>query len=93
MLSIRQFDNAIHASMTLPGLESQLREHGAGSMVLDFRAQANNSLPPFIASFANPVHVDSAPPHEADPDALADDGCEWREDLGVAALTGTASSC
>ena len=87
MLAIRQFDNTVHPSMTLPGLESQLREHGAGadSVVLNFGAQHSDSLPPFIASFANPVHVDS-PVHETDPDVAVDDRCGWGE-LNVATPT------
>ncbi|KAI1782329.1 hypothetical protein LXA43DRAFT_1187693 [Ganoderma leucocontextum] len=62
MLSLRQFDNQEHTAST----------------VLQFGARPSDSLPAFIASFAYPVHVDSAL-SQTDPDAIVDDGSEWRE--------------
>lgn len=58
MLSLRRFDSAV-ASVKTSTLASRVREHMA-STVLEFRAHPSESLPPFIASFANPVHVESA---------------------------------
>ena len=60
MLSLREFD-ATKASRTIsiPDLQgSQVLEH-AGSTFLQFAAEPSHSLPAFIASFANPVHVHS----------------------------------
>ena len=58
MLSLREFDstNASLALSTPPAPGSQIHEQ-AVSAFLEFSAQPSHSLPPFIASFANPVHV------------------------------------
>ncbi|KAI1786612.1 hypothetical protein LXA43DRAFT_48941, partial [Ganoderma leucocontextum] len=78
MLSLRQFDSTI-ASSTFSGPGSRVREHtSALADVLRFAAQPSDSLPSFIASFAHPVHVDSAL-SETDSDEIVDDGSEWRE--------------
>ncbi|KAI1786647.1 hypothetical protein LXA43DRAFT_1099039 [Ganoderma leucocontextum] len=83
ILSLRQFDSNI-ASATCSGRGSRGCEHAA-STVLEFAAQPSESLPAFIASFAHPVHVDSAGHSEAlsevdcESDAVVDDGPEGRE--------------
>ncbi|KAM5539585.1 hypothetical protein V8D89_006694 [Ganoderma adspersum] len=51
MLYLREFDSNASATQG-----SQIREH-AGSTFLEFSAKPSYSLPAFIASFANPVHV------------------------------------
>lgn len=50
------------------------------SMVLEFGGQSGDSLPPSIASFANPVHVDSGS-FAIDVEALVGDsaGFEWHD--------------
>ena len=84
ILSLRQFDNTVADTTTSgPGYRAQERT-GLGDM-LQFAAQPSNSLPSFIASFAQPVYVESAP-SETDSDKLVDDGSEWRE-LDVVAPT------
>ena len=55
MLSLRQFDHDM-AYATNPGVTTGIRE---SDMVLEFGAQSSATLPPFLASFAHPVHVDS----------------------------------
>lgn len=47
-------------------------------MVLQFAAQPSSSLPASIATFAHPVHLDSAL-CETDGDVMGADGSEWRE--------------
>ncbi|KAM5545062.1 hypothetical protein V8D89_001173 [Ganoderma adspersum] len=87
MLSLRQFDatNA-RATFSMPG--SLVRDPAT----LDFGAQPCETLPPFIASFAHPVHVDSALPDTDTDEDLADGSeSEWRE-TDAAALTWTMSS-
>ncbi|KAM5543652.1 hypothetical protein V8D89_002903 [Ganoderma adspersum] len=60
MLSLRQFDASIaYATRSGIGSDSPVREHTAGSIVLQFAAQPADSLPPFLSSFAHPIHVDS----------------------------------
>ncbi|KAI1786610.1 hypothetical protein LXA43DRAFT_1099008 [Ganoderma leucocontextum] len=77
MLSLRKFDSTI-ASSTHSGPGSRVQEHMAFADVLQFAAQPSNTLPSFIASFAHPVHVDSAL-SEADSDEIVEDGSEsWR---------------
>ena len=63
MLSLRQFHTSIH-STTYSRIVAQVRE-GEASAVLTVEAQHRESLPPFIVSFAHPVHVNSILP---DPD-------------------------
>ena len=59
MLSLRQFDTTITLA-TISGVHCPDREHLGTSMVLEFGAQHSTSLPSFVASFAHPVHVNSA---------------------------------
>ncbi|KAI1784400.1 hypothetical protein LXA43DRAFT_1101438 [Ganoderma leucocontextum] len=77
MLELRQFDTG-PASLAFSETGSRLREHTASRDVLQFAALPSDSLPPFLTSFAGPVHVDSAL-SETDPDAFDDDGMEWQE--------------
>lgn len=60
MLSLREFDSTNASLMvSIPaGQSCGVPEH-AGSIFLEFAAQSSRSLPAFIASFANPVHVHS----------------------------------
>lgn len=83
MLSLREFD-----SITAPAVYSDTASCGPDDMmstVLRFGAQPSDGLPSFIASFAYPVHVESAL-SESDSDALVDDGSEWQE-MDVVAQT------
>lgn len=81
MLSLRQFDARI-ASATNFGIGSQTR---GDTTVLQFAARASDSLPDFLATFANPVHVESGL-RNAD-DALMDEYERWREIDGDAPLS------
>ncbi|KAI1783113.1 hypothetical protein LXA43DRAFT_1067939 [Ganoderma leucocontextum] len=90
MLSLRQFDSSSTAFPTLSVPGSQVREHTASADVLQFAAQPSDTLPSFIASFAHPVHVDSAL-SETDPAEIFDDGSEWGE-IDVVAPTLEAPS-
>ncbi|KAM5545102.1 hypothetical protein V8D89_001213 [Ganoderma adspersum] len=65
------------AEYSLPFPGSQARGD-TPSVVLQFAAQPSSSLPASIATFANPVHVDSAL-SETDGDVMGADGSEWRE--------------
>ena len=56
MLSLRQFHTTINWT-TYSRMVAQVRE-GTASTVLAVEAQHRESLPPFIVSFAHPVHVD-----------------------------------
>ena len=76
MLSLQEFDRSI-TDVTYSGMSSRIREHVA-STILEFRAQPNETLPAFIASFAHPVHIDVTMA-ERDPDAIAEDRYEGRE--------------
>ncbi|KAI1786620.1 hypothetical protein LXA43DRAFT_1099016 [Ganoderma leucocontextum] len=79
MLSLRRFDSSSTGAMTYSGAESQSREHTTSSGVLHFAAQPSDTLPHFIASFAQPVHFDSFW-SETDADAMpVDEESEWRE--------------
>ncbi|KAI1784391.1 hypothetical protein LXA43DRAFT_1101431 [Ganoderma leucocontextum] len=94
MLELRQFDSS-PASVTYDDSEmgSRVQEHTASRDVLQFAAQPSDSLPASIASFAHPVHVDSALfDSEMDPDAINDNGAEWQEMDVVAPTRTTASS-
>ena len=90
MLSLREFD-ATKASRTIsiPDLQgSQVLEH-AGSTFLRFAAEPSHSLPAFIASFANPVHVHSdddwsAEPSDLDSDVISGHGTGDLETAGAA---------
>ena len=75
MILLRQFDSTL-ADTTASGLGPERREHMA-STVLQFGAQPSYSLPALIASFANPVHVDSK--WDSELDAIIGDGLEGRE--------------
>ena len=90
MLSLRQFESA-STSATLSISGSRVRDQTT-STVLEFAigARPSGSLPPFIMSFAHPVHVDSAL-LEMDSDAVANDRCE-REDTYIMTPTRTTLS-
>ncbi|KAI1784404.1 hypothetical protein LXA43DRAFT_1123682 [Ganoderma leucocontextum] len=90
MLSLRRFDSS-PPSVAFSETGSRLREHAASRDVLQFAAQPSDSLPAFIASFAGPVHVDSAL-SETDADAIDDKGVDWQEKDVVAPTRTTASS-
>ncbi|KAM5536834.1 hypothetical protein V8D89_009552 [Ganoderma adspersum] len=79
MLALRRFDSSTGSTTHLgPSSESRIRDHGTASTVLQFAAQPSDSLPAFIVSFAQPVHVDSSLLG-----AGPDDEYEWREmDVG-----------
>lgn len=62
VLSLRQFE----------AFSAHRGTHHTASTVLDFAAQTSGNLPPFIASFAHPIHVDSAL-SDMDPDAIIED--------------------
>ena len=72
MLSLRQFDSAVVSSMqsvsTLP-----VRDHTATERAHwhQFPTQLDDSLPVFIASFSQPLHVDSSA-SDNDTDAIVD---------------------
>ncbi|KAM5545061.1 hypothetical protein V8D89_001172 [Ganoderma adspersum] len=85
MLSLREFESAF-TSTTFSVSGSQVRDH-ATSTVLEFAmgARSSRSLPPFIMSFAHPVHADSAL-LDMDSDAIVGGGCEW-EDTDVVTPT------
>ena len=75
MLALRRFDTSAMSTTHLgPSSESRVRDHGTASTVLQFAAQPSASLPTFIASFAQPVHVDSSLSG-----GDSDDEYEWRE--------------
>ena len=77
MLALRRFDtSAVSTTHLGPSSESGVRDHTA-STVLQFAAQPSASLPTFIASFAQPVHVDSSLSG-----GDSDDEYEWQE-MGV----------
>ena len=86
MLSLRQFDTAnARATFSMPSFLA--REPAT----LEFGVQACENLPPFIASFARPVHVEVPP--EADSDDILAGGSESEsQELDAAALTWTLSS-
>ncbi|PIL32817.1 hypothetical protein GSI_04934 [Ganoderma sinense ZZ0214-1] len=87
VLSLRQFDNTLRSSATLPEISSsQLREHTA-SMVLPFGAQPSDNLPAFISSFAHPVHVTSDLPEVGETGATIDDRADWGETHPVASTS------
>ncbi|KAM5545111.1 hypothetical protein V8D89_001222 [Ganoderma adspersum] len=65
------------ASTTYFGMGSRARERMA-STLLEFGARPSNSLPPLIASFAHPVHVDESL-FEIDPDQIVNDGSEVQD--------------
>ncbi|KAI1782262.1 hypothetical protein LXA43DRAFT_1104450 [Ganoderma leucocontextum] len=91
MLSLRQFDSS-PASVTYSETGSRVRKHTASRDVLQFAAQPSDCLPASIASFAHPVHVDSAlSDSETDPDAIDDNGAEWQE-MDMAAPTRTTAA-
>ncbi len=58
MLSLRQFDAMVASGATNSGIGTQGQEHTYSVPVLQFAAQASDSLPSFLASFAHPVHVE-----------------------------------
>ncbi|KAM5545284.1 hypothetical protein V8D89_001395 [Ganoderma adspersum] len=70
MLSLRQFHTAIH-STTYSRMAMQVGE-GEASTVLVAEAQHRESLPPFIVSFAHPVHVESLVLPNTDSDTFVD---------------------
>ncbi|KAM5545059.1 hypothetical protein V8D89_001170 [Ganoderma adspersum] len=76
MLSLRQVNSTI-APATLSVPVSPVRE-GKASAALEFGAQTTNDLPPFLASFAHPIYVNSDL-SETDPDATFGSGSEWEE--------------
>ena len=55
----------------------RVRGHTA-SAVLEFGAQPSTSLPPFIASFAHPIHVDP-PLSEIGSGAIVEGVSDWHE--------------
>ena len=77
MLALRQFDTRIGSAEPVSRDQDQ-----TASTVLQFAAQHTGSLPPFIASFTQPVHVDLSLPG-----AELDDGYEWQEMDAVAPET------
>lgn len=87
ILSLREFDSNV-AYSTSRGVGSRIREHTA-STVLEFAARSSDTLPPFIASFAHPIHVDSGL-SEVDSNISTDDSdlSEWhridRDTVGLA---------
>lgn len=77
MLSLRQFDSAVASATHSMHTDSLVLEHMA-STGPHFAAQPGDSLPPFIASFAQPVLVDQSL-SDGDPDAaVPDDGSNDR---------------
>ncbi|KAM5545101.1 hypothetical protein V8D89_001212 [Ganoderma adspersum] len=99
MLSLRQFDSELANPTSYIGAGTQSRDHTV-STVIRFGAQPSESLPPFIASFAHPVHVDwSLSESDLDFDGETDAGgvgeddgrSEWREMDVVAAALETPS--
>ncbi|PIL32832.1 hypothetical protein GSI_04949 [Ganoderma sinense ZZ0214-1] len=80
MLSLREFDSTAMSAGTTTFAESRDGDPGMAMTMLQFGAQPSESLPSFIASFAHPVHVETALfESETDSDTPVDDGCEWRE--------------
>lgn len=78
MLSLRRVNSA-HVPATLSVPRSPVRESKAKvSGVLEIGAWPSDSLPPFLASFAYPLHVDSDL-SEVDSDATLGGGSEWEE--------------
>ncbi|KAM5545119.1 hypothetical protein V8D89_001230 [Ganoderma adspersum] len=58
ILSLRRFDTSA-AATTYNEARLQSREHTHSRSVLQFAAQPSDTLPSFIASFAQPVHTES----------------------------------
>ncbi|PIL32856.1 hypothetical protein GSI_04973 [Ganoderma sinense ZZ0214-1] len=73
ILSLRRFDSRSTAA-TYTGAESESREHTQSQSMLQFAAQPSDTLPSFIASFAQPVHTESlwSETDSLDPDATVD---------------------
>ena len=103
MLSLRQFDSELANPTSYIGGGTQSRDQTV-STVIRFGAQPSESLPPFIASFAHPVHVGwSLSESDLDPDLDMDwerdaDGVggngrsEWQE-MDVVATALETPSC
>ena len=101
MLSLRQFDSELANPTSYIGGGTQSRDQTV-STVIRFGAQPSESLPPFIASFAHPVHVgwslsesdlDFCGEGDTDADGLDENGrSEWRE-MDVVARALETPSC
>lgn len=90
MLSLRQVNStdAPVATLSVPG--SPIREGRTSEAGLGLGAPPSAGLPPFLASFAHPIYVDSDL-YETGPDATLSGGSEW-EEAGQATLTPTTPS-
>ena len=84
MLSLRRFDSAVASSIqsvSTPRL--RLGEYTASERANQFATQPEDNLPVFIASFSQPLHVDSSV-SDNDPNAIVDVQSQYAE---AAALT------
>ena len=88
MLSLRQFDNNAR-SASHPWVGSQFRRET--STVLEFAAQHSDSLPASIASFANPVHIDSSLSSTADTDEIEQQELHALEPIWMTSSQGTTT--
>lgn len=91
ILSLRQFDSTVSlATFSAPGSRSP--ESNTHSMPLELTACPSDGLPPFIASFAHPVHANPSP-CEAHVDSIGEDSGELKSrDIGAVALPSDGSS-
>ena len=84
MLSLRQFDSAVASSMqSVSTPRPRLGEYTAFERTNQFAAQLDDCLPVFIASFSQPLHVDSSV-SDIDTDVIVDVQSQYAE---AAALT------